>query len=296
MYEKPMSPASIGGVLDDGLRLWRTSLSKTWVLALLAQAIAAIPAIFFAPPAVVPPADAGLNERLMLMMGQSSRYMLSFLFFLAISYIFRNAVIARVNSIAVNAELSIGQALATGLRLTPRTWGMGLLVGLAFFLFFVVLAFIGGVAVGMSGGASAPTKLLLAVGGLLAAVFAIYASIKFVVAYPAIFVDDLSATESIRASWNMTRGHWWRLAAILGTITVIAIVLAIVLAIVGAIVGATLNTTTTGGRVAIQLTAIVVYSFLGSLSPAMLIALYDDLKLRTEGGDLAGRVSALASR
>jgi membrane-anchored glycerophosphoryl diester phosphodiesterase (GDPDase) len=152
------------------------------------------------------------------------------------------------------------------------------------------------VAVAMSGAASVLTKLLLGVGGLLAAVFAIYASIKFIVAYPAIFVDDLSAIESIRASWNMTRGHWWRLAAILGTITIIAIVLAIVLAIVGAIVGATLKARTTGGIVAIQLTAIVVYSFLGSLSPAMLIALYDDLKLRTEGGDLAGRVSALASR
>ena len=83
---------------------------------------------------------------------------------------------------------------------------------------------------------------MLGIGGLLAAVFAIYASIKLIVAYPAIFVDDLSATESIRASWNMTRGHWWRIAAILGTITIIAIVLAIVLAIVGAIVGATLKT------------------------------------------------------
>ncbi len=296
MYEKPTAPASIGGVLDDGLRLWRNSLNRTWGLALLAQAIAAIPAIFFAPPAVVPAANASLNERLMLIMGQSSRYMFSFLVFLALSYIFRNAVIARVNSIAVNSELSFGQSLSKGLRLTPRTLGMGLLVGVAFFLFFVVLAFIGGVAVAMSGKTSVLIRLVLGIGGLLAAIFAIYASIKFIVAYPAIFVDDLSATESLRASWNMTRGYWWRIAAILGTITIIAIVLAIVLAIVGAIVGATLKTTTTGGIVAIQLTAIVVYSFLGSLSPAMLIALYGDLKLRTEGGDLVGRVSALASR
>ena len=139
VYEKPPAPASIGGVLDDGLRLWRTSLSRTWGLALLAQAIAAIPAIFFAPPAVVPAANAGLNERLMLIMGQSSRYLFSFFFFLAISYIFRNAVIARVNSIAINAELSFGQSLSKGLRLTPRTLGMGLLVGLAFSVFMLVV-------------------------------------------------------------------------------------------------------------------------------------------------------------
>jgi hypothetical protein len=39
---------------------------------------------------------------------------------------------------------------------------------------------------------------------------------------------------------------------------------------------------------------LLVNSFLGSLFPAVLIAILHDLKLRKQGGDLLGRVDALA--
>jgi hypothetical protein len=296
VYEKPTAPASIGGVLDDGMRLWRTSLSKTWGFALLAQALTSVPAIIFAPPVVTPAANLSLNERLLLMAGQSSRYSIAFLVFFAISYIFRNAVMVRINSIAVGSELTFGQSLSRGLRLTPRTWGMGILIGLTVALFTIVVVIIGGVFAAVLRGAPLLRGAVLGVGSLAAVGFILYISIKFVIAYPALVVDDLSATKSIDASWKMTRDHWWRIGAIMMAIGIIAIALGVVLAIVGAIVGATLNAATPGGVLAVQLTAIVVYSFLGSFSPAMLIALYDDLKLRSQGADLAGRVSALASR
>jgi len=70
-------------------------------------------------------------------------------------------------------------------------------------------------------------------------------------------------------------------------------------AVLGIVAGGMAGLLGTGSRVAIlvtQLVSILVYSFLGSLSPAVLLAVYNDLKLRREGGDLADRVSALASR
>jgi hypothetical protein len=294
VYEKPVAPASIGGVLDDGLRLWRISLGKTWGLALLAQAVNSMPAILFPTAPVAAAANLSLNERLMMTLGQSSRYSIAFLAFLLISYIFRNAVLLRINGVANNSESTLGQSLSTGLRLTPRTWGMFFLIGLAVVLIGVVLGVV--VAVAAAPGASTGARMVLAVAGLVAFCCIFYVSLKFVVAYPALIVDNLSATGSISASWNLTKGYWWRTASILTVLGVIFLVLAVVLVIVGALVGGILGTITPGGLLFLQLAGVALYSVLGSLSPAVVLALYNDLKLRKEGGDLAGRVSALASR
>src|ERR1700744_1009159 len=56
VYTKPTEPRSIGGVLDDGLRLWRLSVPKTWPLAVLAQLVVAVPLLWLAYkfPAMAP--------------------------------------------------------------------------------------------------------------------------------------------------------------------------------------------------------------------------------------------------
>ena len=45
MYIRPTAPRSIGGVLDDGFRLWRAAFAKTWPVALMAQLLALIPVL-----------------------------------------------------------------------------------------------------------------------------------------------------------------------------------------------------------------------------------------------------------
>ena len=49
MYTRPTEPRSIGGVLDDGFRLWRSAFSKAWPIALMGQLLLAVPlAIYWA--------------------------------------------------------------------------------------------------------------------------------------------------------------------------------------------------------------------------------------------------------
>jgi hypothetical protein len=291
VYEKPTAPAGIGGVLDDGLRLWRLSLPLTWGLALLAQAVKTAPSIFFpVPPSAVPP-NLELAQRIMTMIGASSRSSLLAFVFGMISYIFVNAVLLRINSVCEHRQMSLRESLAAGLGLLLRTIGFFFLIGIGVALLIGVI-----VIVALAKSSSAGAQILMALVVMIVCVFLLYAAIRLVVGYPAMIVDDLSATDAIKASWRMTQGFWWRVTALLTVLGVIGLVLG---AVLGIVAGGMAGLLGTGSRVAIlvtQLVSILVYSFLGSLSPAVLLAVYNDLKLRREGGDLADRVSALASR
>ncbi len=47
MYTIPTEPRSIGGVLDDGLRLWRAAFSRAWLIALMGQLLLAVPLVVY---------------------------------------------------------------------------------------------------------------------------------------------------------------------------------------------------------------------------------------------------------
>jgi membrane-anchored glycerophosphoryl diester phosphodiesterase (GDPDase) len=292
VYEKPTAPTGIGGVLDDGLRLWRLSLPLTWGLALVAQAIKTAPAILFPTPRVaVPASNLDLAQKIMSMAGATSRASLLAIVFGFIAYIFVNAVLLRINAVSEHRQMSFSESLAAGLKLLPRTIGffflLGLMIGLP-----VLVAVIPAVIFKNGPGGSVMTGLLLMVAGLLI----VYVAIKMVVGYPAVIVDDQPATDAISTSWKLTGGFWWRVATLLAVLGVIGAALGAVLGLLGAAMFGWLGVASRAPVLVTQLASIVVYSFLGSLSPAVILAIYNDLKLRKEGGDLADRVSALAAR
>jgi hypothetical protein len=292
VYEKPTAPAGIGGVLDDGLRLWRLSLPLTWGLALMAQAVRTAPAILFPVPRVAVPANLDLAQKIMAMAGASSRSSWLAILFGFIAYIFVNAVLLRINSVSEDRPMSFSESLAAGAKLLPRTIGFFLLLGLIIGLILLVAVIPVAIVKSAGAGGAIMTGLLLTVAALLI----IYVANKMVVGYPAMIVDDVSAKDAVSTSWKMTTGFWWRVATLLAVLGIIGAALGAVLGLLGAAMFGWLGVASRAPVLVTQLAGVVVYSFLGSLSPAVILAIYNDLKLRKEGGDLADRVSALAAR
>jgi hypothetical protein len=293
VYEKPTAPRSIGGVLDDGLSLWREALPKTWVLAVVSQLILAIPTLLFRSQATDTVATQDLNQRLMLMMGQTARLSLVFYGLLLVSYIFRNAIMLRIAAVADGADLDIGESLSTGTRLMLRVIGLFLLLGVG----IVIMAVVVGVAAGfMSAASGAGARITGIAIACLAVGLVLFVGIRVLLAYVAMVVEDRPVFESVKLSWNLTRGYWWRTTAILTVLGIIALVLAAVLYFLIGVVISALGMLSFATAVIVQLASVVAYAFLGSLSPAVLLAIFHDLKLRNEGADLAGRVNALASK
>ena len=292
MYAIPTEPRSIGGVLDDGLRLWREAFGKTWALAMLGRVVVALPIVLLADTAIDPTRLSVIQKISMMMGGQAPGHAAIFYLLLLASYVFHIAVLWRVAGVALNQETSIGGSLKKGLVLMPRL--------LLFYIFFMIGAVILGVV------AIIPSVILnlvfkssrMATAAIVLIIVAgsVYLVVRVFLAYIALVVDDKPAFESLRLSWNLTRGHWWRTTAIFTVVFVIAIVLSAAMYLLSGIFIATWGMTSIVTIAAVQLISVLVYALLGSLYPAVLYAAFQDLKLRREGSDLVGRVNALAAQ
>jgi hypothetical protein len=291
MYTKPSEPRSIGGVLDDGLRLWRDSLAKTWPLALLAQIVVAVPLLVLGLKlqgvvATVPtrPMSAA-NAQAMLNLMKSPATWLTYLGILAVSAWLYAAIVLRIAAVASGAVLSLGNALSSALRLLPRLL-------LQFLLFFVALV-AAGIAMALLGAAG---SVAVGLGSIMLffVLFFVFGRVFF--ASMVLMLDDAGPAESIGISWRLTRGYWWRCAGILLVLFIIGLVFSVVVGFISAALGGAMGTSSVLGTGVSQLISLAVNTVLGSLYPAVLIAILYDLKLRRQGGDLLGRVDALAQQ
>jgi hypothetical protein len=281
VYTKPTEPRSIGGVLDDGLRLWRAAFSKAWPIALMGQLLMAIPLIIYWAKFGVP---LGGQQAAVLMMRGSVALSLVYLVFSIASIGFHNAVIAQTDATTRAAGQSIGQSLSIGFRLLGRAFLMGVLVALAFAIpvgvLFVILS-------------AAPVMWRFIIGALVFLLFA-YAVGKIILGTVILIVEDKGAPESLGRSWTLTSGYWWRVATILTVLVIVIVALFLFVGIIAGVVAAGTGSTAGISGVLIQLISLAGNTLVSPLYSAVLVAIYHDLKLRKEGADLAGRVSALA--
>lgn len=297
MYTRPTEPRSIGGVLDDGLRLWRDSLPKTWPVALLAQLVVALPLLVLAakfpglmstPARPFSPASAA-DAQAILAVFKSPATWLTYLAILILSIVCYTAIVLRVASVAENSDLSLGGSFASALRLLPRLLLQLLLFFIAVFLGGIAMAVLGGIGAAIAGGA----KALMAIIPIIVFLVILVVFGRVVFASMVLMLDDAGAAESIGISWRLTRGYWWRCAGLLLVLFIIGLVFTLVVGFVAAAIGAALGKGLLATGVS-QLVSVLASSVLGSLYPAVLTAILFDLKLRKQGGDLLGRVDALA--
>lgn len=281
MYTIPTEPRSIGGVLDDGLRLWRAAFSNAWLISLMGQLLMAIPLVIYWVKFGAP---LGAKQIAATMMMSSVGLSLAYLVFSIAAIGFHNAVIAQTDGAARNAGETIGQSLSTGFRLLGRAFLLGFLIALAVALpvlaLFVIL-----------NGASTMVRLIV---GTVAFVAVCYAAGKVILGAVVLIVEDKGALQSLGRSWTLTAGHWWRVATILTVLIIVIVALVLFVGIVAGIIAASMGSIGGISGILVQAISLLGNTLISPLYAAVLVAIYHDLKLRKEGADLAGRVSALA--
>jgi len=274
----PQRQLSVGEVLDLSFRIYRATAVKCLLFAALGVLAGQLASIY-----------AALKGRT-LVKGQDSWQALLAQFLdptmvalyfigLVVTIIFYAAVLLRQRAILSGA--AVGGEVAAALRRVPA------LVALAVLIFVVCVACCLPAAV--SGGT---LRLLLAVAALIALSYVVVA---VSCAQTILLVDDAGPVVSLRRSWRLTAGNFWRLSLIYTVAVAILIALYAVVGIVAGFLAALLGS----GDVA-MVTAFteVVAVALGALATpfygALALAVLADLKVRKEGADLAQRLSATA--
>jgi hypothetical protein len=264
-YELPAAPLSIGGVLDSAIRLYRDSLRRSWPLALLYAAALGIFGVVWAlalPQAIGP---AAKDPRQILAAMFTPGMMLGLVIASLVSLVFYGALVKTLSAWSQgNQSLSMRNAIAAGVRRLPAIL-LGALI----------------------------STLAIGIGFILLIVPGVYLFGKMPLWMAAVFVDDLSAIEGLRASWRLTRGRWWRGAAIITVAVIMIYVFALAFGLIGGAIGALAHLGLTGRELLNQLFSVASNMIVLPMFAAILIVMYHDFKLRDEGGDLAARMGAL---
>jgi len=288
VYTKPTAPRSIGGILDDGIKLYRDAFANSWPLALCAQLVLSIPA-FIMQYEFHGVLVTGGNQQAVLSIFRSPAVWLPYLVGVIVFFGFYNALILQLDGIATTKVMSRGSSVAAGFRLLPRTI-------LLFIVMFIALMG-AGVVVGVLAGILGGLHLSVMVGVLVVAfaAIAIYVWGRAFLSNIALIIEDAGVFKSLGISWSLIKDHWWRTATIYTIALILVMVFYVIVSLVnGALAGAVLSSPFGIGALVSHVVSIVGGTVLMSFVPAVLLATYHDLKLRKEGADLASRVDAVA--
>jgi hypothetical protein len=289
VYAKPTAPRSIGGILDDGIRLYRDRFTQSWPLALGAQLILTVPTVIiqYEFHGVL---AAGASPQAMFTIVKAPIVWLPYLIGAVVFFGFYNALIVQLEGAGATEVMSRGRALAVGFRLLPRTILLFIVMFLALLAAGMFIAFLAGFVKALH----VPNSVGLLAAALGAAV-AIYAWGRAFLANIALIVEDAGVFHSFGISWTLIKNHWWRTATIYTIGLILAMAFYVVVAFINAaLAGVSLRNPFGTGALVSELVSIVGGAVLMSFVPAILLATYHDLKMRKEGADLAGRVNALA--
>jgi hypothetical protein len=300
VYTKPAAPRSIGGVLDDAIKLYRDAFSTSWPLALIGQAVIAAPLLVIrlqlaAVPGVgANPMAAATNPAAaaaILSIYKSPAVLLSYLAVIILTFALYNALLAQIDGFATAKPRSLGESIAVGVRLLPCS--------LLLYLVMIVGLTLGVFCVGIVAGILGAMHASVMVQGVLAVAFAvllIYVSGRVFLAYVALIVDGAAVFKSFGISWGLIKNHWWRTATVYTVAIIMVLVFYLLVAALNALIFSLLRSSSGTATLVSQLCSIAVGSVLVPFFPAVLLAIYYDLKLRRDGADLADRVNALAPR
>lgn len=258
-------PRSIGGVLDDSIRLYRHTLKACLPIVFIGLLLATPPGIWITLHAksLAPGDTSGV-----LGLFTSPLFWLLSLVSLVIYTLTYGALIHQIDAMAHGRRLTLTQAIGLGVQRLPALLGVSILFGLA------VLA--GTVALLIPG---------VWLWGLLQ--FAVVATI----------VERSGVIASLATSRRLVTGNWWRANVVVFVAFVLMMVLVMVLGAIGGVImamsGLPVTSNSVGAEVATQVISGVVNLFTTSFFPCVLLAVFNDLKLRKDGTDLLNRVGAL---
>jgi len=265
----PTAPSPIGGVLDTAIRLYRRSLLSCFGIILLSVAVMTAFSVLLvgALPVTAATASSPLAAFAVL-----RHLWLGYLVMLLVMTGFYGALFAQIDAIARGTRVGLGAALGIGLRRAPVMIGVAIL--------FALMVGLGCV--------------LLIVPGIY--LWGVY---QFAVIPP--IVERAGVFESLSTSARLVKGNWWRSSTIMFVAFAILMVLELVIAMIAGITtavsaggaGAGAAAALTGARLVEQVASSILGLFTTSFFPCVLLAIYYDLKVRSEGTDLAARLGGL---
>lgn len=274
----PQRPLSVGEVLDLTFRIYRATAVKCLLFAalgVLAQQLASMYAVMQGRTV----AKGQDPWRTLLMQFVDPSMIALYLVGLVLTIVFYAAVLLRQRRIL--GDGSVGGELAPAVRRLPALIALGVLVVTGFAVCFLPAL--------VTGGALRAVLILAALIALC------YAFIAVSCAQTILLVDDTGPVTSLRRSWRLTAGSFWRLSLIY---TVAIIILCVLYAVIAAIAGFLAAVLGRGDVAMVTAFTEVVAVALGTLATpfygALALAVLADLKVRKEGADLEQRISATA--
>jgi hypothetical protein len=129
-------------------------------------------------------------------------------------------------------------------------------------------------------GVSFLSAILVLIGLILVVIPGIYVAVRFTVASQAAVLERQGVTDSLRRSWNLVEGNWWR---VFGIVIVVTILVGVLETIAGRVVGAI-----AGDVLGTGLSTAVVGILIQPIQAIALTLLYYDLRIRKEGGTTPG--------
>jgi hypothetical protein len=265
MYSQPTGPRSIGGVLDDGVRLYRDSFRSILPLLIVSSLLSLVPGLFLGVNSAVGATQAERMSALVQTMA-SPKYWVTVIVLAIINLGIYGALFAAIDRVAKGGRMGVGEALQFGLSHLGRMIGVSFLWALTLFVGFMLFLIPG-----------------------------IYLMGALQLVFVAVILEDAGVFQSFSTSFRLIKGYWWRSTIIVTVAIIILVVLAVLVSTVAgflAVLGTSPGTLLIVNQIVGALLNVIIVGWL----PCVLLAMYYDLKLRHEGQDLATRVDALAAR
>lgn len=294
MYNRATGPRSVGGVLDEAVRLYRTSFRDLLPFVAVSILLLALPPLYLYLTGLYGP--LGVAPARGMVGGDFRMYMLILLLVWLAQLIAAAGLLLKLEAIVQGRPLSTPEAWSAAFQCWPRMIGATFLLGLILALAFS-LELVPGIALirDLRSG-DLPRILGLAFAFLLLLTPAVYLLNIFQFVMVIVAVEDEGVTRSFGISRRLVKGHWWRSATIMTVAVIMLIVLGLLAQGIAGIVAGIVRPPPGALFATLQISALLSNIIQLGWFPCVLIALYHDLKLRQEGEDLALRVDALAAR
>jgi hypothetical protein len=274
----PQRQLSVAEVLDLSFRIYRLTAVKCLLFAALFVLAGQLPNIY----AVLKghPLASGQDSWQTLLAQFLDPTMIALYFVgLVLEIIFYAALLLRQRAMLTGG--SIGGEVAAALGRLPALIAVAVLIVAAFAACFLP--------------AFATSGVLRALLVLAALIAVSYAFVAVSCAQTILLVDGAGPVTSLRRSWRLTSGSFWRLSLIY---TVAVIILGVLYGVIAAIAGFLAAVLGRGDVAMATAFTEVVAVALGALATpfygALALAVLADLKVRKEGADLEQRISATA--
>lgn len=271
----PLSrPLSVGEVLDAGFRLFRATVLVCLPFASLGVVAGQLPG-FYSVIRGGTPGAAAFHDTGWVVLYACSTLLTLFLV---------GAIFVQQHRMGAGEPRGLRFALRDTLRRMPALFALVLLLVAAAGAAAVLVMLLGG-AIGLIWAA------------LLCTLPLVYAAVSLLFAWPAVLIDKRTALAALRSSAQLVGGHRLRTALVMLAALGALLVFYSIAIVLGLIVATLLGSTDLAVVAAVTTLMLVVLGAVGvPFYTALIIAAYEDLKLRRQGADLERRIEDMRPR